>query len=64
MTREERKSELRIIISHLESVMSDLSTMSCELEELRCKDVAKKVDGVCERLQNALWAASEKEASI
>lgn len=64
MTREERKSELRIIISHLESAMNDLLTTSCELEELRCSGLSKKVNIVCGHLQNALWAASEKEASL
>ena len=64
MTREERKSELRIIISRMESVMNVLSTMTSEFEELGCVDVALKVDAVCERLQDAMWAASGKEASL
>lgn len=64
MTREERRSELGIIISSLESIMDELCTEQSKLEELRCGEVAKKVNRACDKLQVALWAASKKEASL
>lgn len=64
MTREERMFELRTTISILKSIMDRLSTEQSRLEKIRCKDVAKKVSRAWAKLQDALWAATEKGASM
>jgi hypothetical protein len=64
MTKEGKKRDLRIIKSHLQDVMSDLCSTKCDLEELRCADLAKRLDTVCGRLYNLLYAIADKEAKL
>lgn len=63
MNQQERASELKIIVSHLSSIKSDLISYTYRLEEAKCKLEAKKLDsivGKLEQLQHGIARHCEK----
>ena len=51
MTREERISDIKIILNHIDGVKNDLFRCCGELEELRCKREANGLDVIVGRLE-------------
>lgn len=60
MTREERKSEVRIINNHLSSVKDDLIHYAHRLEEIGCGSEAKKLDTIIGKVENLQWQIIER----
>lgn len=50
MTREERKTEIRIIKNHLIAVMEDTAAYRDRLEEIGCKQEAARLDTITGKL--------------
>lgn len=60
MTREEKKSELRVIADHLNNVDCDLIDYIHRLEEIGCKREAKLLDTIAGKLYNLVWVLTDK----
>ena len=60
MTREERKTEIRIIKSHLITVMDDTAAYRNRLEEIGCKREAERLDTITGKLYDLVCKLDTK----
>ena len=60
MTKEERKSELRVIANHIAMVTEDLIDYRDRLEAAKCKREADMLDTITGKLYNLQWCVGDK----
>ena len=60
MTREERKTEIRIIKNHLITVMEDTAAYRDRLEEIGCGQESKRLDTITGKLYDLICKLDAK----